>query len=67
MMTLVSNPRAKPLAVVSFQDGVFVVNVLGADKGVICLTADTTAEAINMICKAFLEEKRRDKDEVSEL
>ena len=58
-MMIVSNPRATPPAVVSYQDGVFVVIDFGTDKGVICLTADTTADVINSICKTYLEEHRR--------
>ena len=62
-MFIVDNPRAKLLAIVSYQDGMFVIHGFGTDKGVICLTADTTADVINKICEAYLEEQRRAKDD----
>ena len=61
-MMLISHPRATPLAVVSYQDGAFVVNVFGTDNAVICLTADTTAEVVKDVCKKFLQEHRRKED-----
>ena len=66
-MRIASNPRATPLAVVSYQDGVFVIKGFGTGESVICLTADTTAEVIKEVCGKYLQEIRRDKDEVSEL
>ena len=63
LMQLLCHPRATPLVVVSHQDGVFVVKDLTeeAEKGVICLTADTVANVVGKICKAYLEEQGRDK------
>lgn len=63
LMQLLCHPRATPLVVVSHQDGVFVVKDLTEEeeKGVICLTADTVANVVGKICKAYLEEQGRDK------
>ena len=61
-MMLVSNPRAKPLAVVSFQDGVFLVTGFYTDKVVVCLTADTIAGAVKDICNNYIREHRRKED-----
>ena len=64
LMQLLCHPRATPLVVVSHQDGVFVVKDLAEEeeeKGVICLTADTVANVVGKICKAYLEEQWRDK------
>lgn len=63
LMQLLCHPRATPLVVVSYQDGVFVVKDLAEEeeKGVICLTADTVANVVGKICKAYLEEQGRDK------
>ena len=64
LMQLLCHSRVTPLVVVSHQDGVFVVKDLTAEeKGVICLTADTVAGVVDKICKAYLEEHRRDKDD----
>lgn len=61
LMQLLCHPRATPLVVISFQDGVFVIKDLTAEeKGVICLTADSTAEVVKAVCKEFLQGQRRD-------
>lgn len=62
LMQLICHPRATPLVVVSHQDGVFVVKDLTEEeeKGVICLTADSTAEVVTAVCKEFLQGQRRD-------
>lgn len=70
MMMLISSPRATPLVIVSYQDNVFVVQTLYANKsevcvtnkGVICLNPDVVADAVKEVCKKRLQKPRRDKE-----
>ena len=56
-----TNPRAIPLVDICYQDGVFVVKDLTTEAGVVCLTADSTAEVVKDICNNYIQECRRDK------
>lgn len=68
---LIAGPRAIPLVVVSYQDNVFVVQTLYANKsevcvtnkGVICLNPDVVADAVKEVCKKCLQKPRRQKHE----
>ena len=51
MMQLLCHPRATPLVVVSYQDGMFVIRDLITEEGVICLTPDTVADVVKEVCK----------------
>ena len=61
IMNLICHPRAVPLVDICYQDGVFIVRLMDTNTGVICLTADTVANVVGKICKAYLEEQGRDK------
>ena len=54
---LISNPRATPLVIVSYQDGVFIVRCMDTNTGVICLTPDTVADVVKEVCKKCLQKK----------
>lgn len=56
------NPRATPLVIVSYQDGVFIVRLLDTNTGVICLTPDMAAGVVKDVCKECLQKLRRDKE-----
>ena len=61
-MQLICHPRTTPIVVVSFRDGVFLINELFTEeRGVVCLTTDTVAGAVKKYCDAYLEVHRRDK------
>ena len=54
---LLCHPRATPLVVVSYQDGMFVIRDLITEEGVICLTPDTVADVVKEVCKKCLQEQ----------
>ena len=54
---ILTNPRATPLVVVSYQDGMFVIRDLITEEGVICLTPDTVADVVKEVCKKCLQKK----------
>lgn len=57
MMQLLCHPRATPLVVVSYQDGVFVIRDLITEEGVICLTPDMVADVVKEVCKKCLQKQ----------
>ena len=57
MMQLLCHPRATPLVVVSYQDGMFIVRLIDTNTGVICLTPDTVADVVKEVCKKCLQKK----------
>lgn len=57
MMQLLCHPRATPLVVVSYQDGMFIVRLIDTNTGVICLTPDTVADVVKEACKKCLQTK----------
>ena len=54
---ILTNPRATPLVVVSYQDGMFVIRDLITEEGVICLTPDTVADVVKEACKKCLQKQ----------
>lgn len=59
---ILTNPRATPLVIVSYQDGVFIVRLMDTNTGVICLTPDMAADVVKEVCKKCLQKQRRDKE-----
>ena len=57
MMQLLCHPRATPLVVVSYQDGMFVIRDLITEEGAICLTPDTVADVVKEVCKKCLQKQ----------
>lgn len=62
-MMLISNPRATPLVIVSYQDGMFIVRLIDTNTGVICLNPDVVADAVKEVCKKCLQKQRRNTNE----
>ena len=54
---ILTNPRATPLVIVSYQDGMFVIRDLITEEGVICLTPDTVADVVKEVCKKCLQKQ----------
>ena len=54
---ILTNPRATPLVVVSYQDGMFVIRDLITEEGVICLTPDTVTDVVKEVCKKCLQKQ----------